>query len=90
MDSLQQLEGQELLAVKGDQHNLLSALSTFLWALETLSSNFYTLQALEMIYELLSHKHSFVLFAGHFTAVAGNALTPSSLEPDQNFTFVFC
>lgn len=43
-----------------------------------------------MIYGLISHKHSFLLFAGHFTAVAGNALTPPSPVSDHNFTLVFC
>lgn len=43
----------------------------------------------EMSYEQISHKHSFLLFANCFTAIAGNLLTPPSLLSDCNFTFFF-
>lgn len=41
----------------------------------------------EMSCELIPQEHSFLSFTGHFTAIAGNALTPPSLLSDCNFTF---
>lgn len=43
----------------------------------------------EMSYESIRHRHSYLLFAGHFTAVAGNVLPPPSFVWLQFHLFFF-